>query len=348
MPLEAATYVQDLVITNPVGATDPKSDGDNHLRLIKQVLKTTFPDANGVVRFSTFIKTLLDDADAVTARATLGAGTSSYVDPLTTRGDLLIRNAANVTSRLAVGAATRFLRSDGNDPSWAQVNLSSDVTGTLPLGSMPDFDGLTLVDNPASTAFIAGTTAAATNRKFRLGEVGGWCALEQQSAAASATLDFVLSPYTTDFEDFEFIASSLIPATDAVNLWVRFSTDGGATYDAGASTYSYGNLGEVTGALTSNNSNADTHMEMNCATLGNTAGEEFAFRMMLVNPSQTTKRTQAIWSGYHMDSVPRASTTSGGGARLANQDTDAVRFMMSTGAITSGKIVMMGRRKVLL
>lgn len=45
MALETGTYVDDLVTTNPVGGTDPFSQGDDHLRLIKSVLKTTFPNA---------------------------------------------------------------------------------------------------------------------------------------------------------------------------------------------------------------------------------------------------------------------------------------------------------------
>lgn len=42
MALENGTYVKDLVITNPSG-TDAISQGDDHIRLIKTVLKNTFP-----------------------------------------------------------------------------------------------------------------------------------------------------------------------------------------------------------------------------------------------------------------------------------------------------------------
>ena len=43
MGLESAQYIPELVDTNPIGATDPVSEGDNHLRMIKLVLQTTFP-----------------------------------------------------------------------------------------------------------------------------------------------------------------------------------------------------------------------------------------------------------------------------------------------------------------
>lgn len=42
MPIETATYISDLVPANPL-TTDPVNQGDDHLRLIKQVLQTTLP-----------------------------------------------------------------------------------------------------------------------------------------------------------------------------------------------------------------------------------------------------------------------------------------------------------------
>lgn len=42
MSLETAGFIKDLVPTNPEG-TDPKSQGDDHLRMLKAVLKAQFP-----------------------------------------------------------------------------------------------------------------------------------------------------------------------------------------------------------------------------------------------------------------------------------------------------------------
>lgn len=50
MGLETATYIDDFVTTNPPG-TDKKSQGDDHLRLLKSVLRTTFPRAGKAFRF---------------------------------------------------------------------------------------------------------------------------------------------------------------------------------------------------------------------------------------------------------------------------------------------------------
>lgn len=42
MPLEGGTFINDLNVSNPLG-TDTKAQGDDHLRLIKSVLKSSFP-----------------------------------------------------------------------------------------------------------------------------------------------------------------------------------------------------------------------------------------------------------------------------------------------------------------
>lgn len=48
MALETGTYISDLVAANPLGS-DGKDKGDDHLRLIKTLLKASFPNVNGAV-----------------------------------------------------------------------------------------------------------------------------------------------------------------------------------------------------------------------------------------------------------------------------------------------------------
>lgn len=49
MGLETATYISDLVATNPVGATDDRSTADDHIRLLKDVLQNSFPNITGEI-----------------------------------------------------------------------------------------------------------------------------------------------------------------------------------------------------------------------------------------------------------------------------------------------------------
>lgn len=59
MPLETGTYIDSLNASNPVGASDPKSQGDDHLRLIKSTIKNTFPNIAGAM---TLTQTQLNSA----------------------------------------------------------------------------------------------------------------------------------------------------------------------------------------------------------------------------------------------------------------------------------------------
>lgn len=88
----------------------------------------------------------------LTATALLWPAMRAQVDvfPLTTRGDLLTRDASTYV-RVAIGAANRVLCSDGTDPTWCQASLSAGhVTGTLPIANggtgqttqTPAFDAL--------------------------------------------------------------------------------------------------------------------------------------------------------------------------------------------------------------
>ena len=60
MGLETATLISQLVISNPL-AGDTTSQGDNHLRMIKDVLKTNFPGSGG----TGFSKVILSTEDEI-------------------------------------------------------------------------------------------------------------------------------------------------------------------------------------------------------------------------------------------------------------------------------------------
>lgn len=74
------------------------------------------------------------------ARGGTGAGTAlaafNALSPLTTRGDLLTRDASN-NIRLAIGAANTFLKTNGTDPAWtagAALTKVDDTNVTATLG----------------------------------------------------------------------------------------------------------------------------------------------------------------------------------------------------------------------
>ena len=94
MGLETGNTVEALVAANPVGLSDTKSKGDDHIRLIKAVLKATFPGFSGAfnhVQLKTSAYTVLatDNGSVInttgtwtltlSAAATMGDGTSLVI-----------------------------------------------------------------------------------------------------------------------------------------------------------------------------------------------------------------------------------------------------------------------------
>lgn len=75
MGLETGTYISDLNASNPVGATDPKSQGDNHIRLIKATILATFPNISGAM---TLTHTQLNNA-AIKTESNIFTGDPSAV-----------------------------------------------------------------------------------------------------------------------------------------------------------------------------------------------------------------------------------------------------------------------------
>ena len=135
MGLESATYVDQLNGSNPDG-TDTIAQGDDHLRLIKTVLKTTFPDATNIrstapdVSASDALKIL-----KVNSGGTATEWVASAASPLTTKGDIYTYSTAD--ARLAA-------------PSLTPITGLGSVTGAG--------NGLKLVSDSASTEGVKWVT----------------------------------------------------------------------------------------------------------------------------------------------------------------------------------------------
>lgn len=125
MGLETATYINGLVATNPVGATDPKSAGDDHLRLIKATLLATFAGITGAV---TATHTELNYVHGATG--TTGSGNLVLSASPTFTGTI---GAASLTATGTVAAATLT----GAGSGITALNASNLASGTVPDARFP-------------------------------------------------------------------------------------------------------------------------------------------------------------------------------------------------------------------
>jgi hypothetical protein len=76
MPLEIGTFISDLVTTNPAAA-DAVSQGDDHLRLIKSTLKSTFPNITGAVTPTHTTLNFVDATSSIQTQLNAKAPTAS-------------------------------------------------------------------------------------------------------------------------------------------------------------------------------------------------------------------------------------------------------------------------------
>lgn len=93
MGLETGTYISDLNASNPIHATDPVSQGDDHIRLIKSVLLATFPNVDGAVNFTPTEANYLDGVTGTTGTGSLVLSASP-----TFTGDVTVNTIGGIAS----------------------------------------------------------------------------------------------------------------------------------------------------------------------------------------------------------------------------------------------------------
>lgn len=157
MALEAPTFISDLVATNPTPG-DPKSQGDDHIRNTKYVLKMTFPNVSGAI---TPTHTQLNYMVGVTSNVqtqinlkqnTADAVTYAYVNGL----------AFSSALPGQAGAAGKITTTDGTTSSWADWASFNDARAVdVATSATPDiWAGVGKVVLMTGTTTVTGFAAA--------------------------------------------------------------------------------------------------------------------------------------------------------------------------------------------
>jgi len=132
MALESTTYIDGLVITNPTG-TDPRSQGDDHLRLVKSTLRSTFPNVAGAMTATHTELNLIDGYTGTTAELnyndvpTLGTVEASKT---------VTADAVGITKKLKTQEQTEIVNAVGTVSTATAINfaLGNVVTAVLASG----------------------------------------------------------------------------------------------------------------------------------------------------------------------------------------------------------------------
>ena len=129
MGLETATYISQLVDTNPT-TSDPVSQGDDHLRLIKSVLQDQFTTLGAAAVTTTAAE--LNLLDGVTTLAPEGTAVLSTGE---SGGTKFLREDGDGTSSWQSAAGTTYTAGDGLDLSTTTFSTDLLSNGGLEIQS---------------------------------------------------------------------------------------------------------------------------------------------------------------------------------------------------------------------
>lgn len=165
-----------------------------------------------------------------------------------------------------------------------------------------------------------------------------WVKIAEGSVTAAASLDITFAP--ANWRELRFVLTDFSPAA-AANLLIRTSTDGGTTYDAGASSYVWNSMrvshtGAVTGAGSATATSIQTFVSQG------TGAVSTGLDVTLEAPSTVSPRGLRFF-GHYTAALHEAIT--GSGYRNGSIDVDGLRFLYSTGNIASGKYKILGLRE---
>ena len=237
MALETGNYIDDLVITNPT-ASDPISQGDDHLQLIKKVVKQSFPSVDGAVH--AIHPTSTEPATSLTAGL-------MWFD--TAANLLKIRNEANDAW---VTLAVSIITSNSVD-----INAGT-VDGAVIGGATPAaITGTTLTGN-TSLALATGATVTGVDN----GSLGASATLLATQGAIKTYVDAQVTAQDLDFQgdggtgaiDLDSqtldIAGGSGITTTAGSQTLTVAGDDATTSTKGVSSFSSDNFSVSSGAVT--------------------------------------------------------------------------------------------------
>lgn len=185
MGLETSTYVDGLNIANPA-ATDGLAQADDHIRLIKTVLKNTFPNLTGAV---TATQANLNNTTAIPSTLTdLGITDGSNGMVLTTDGS---GNFSFVA--LPAGTTDTNYYVTGGSFSGTTLTLQRSGLSSVSISGFPQ----SITDNTQignGAGYITSAPAPSTSQVgsatagMQAGDVGSYAFLKQVSGAVNQTV----------------------------------------------------------------------------------------------------------------------------------------------------------------
>lgn len=323
----------------------PAANVNNALReIMAQVATARTGDDDGIVTGTAGADGQIPkwnaDGDLVDSGASLsGADTTIVTGTAGTDGNLSKWNAdgdlIDAGVSLSGSDATAITGTAGTDGNLSQWNADGD-----------------LVDGPAY-----GTSGA--NKLLQLDASGNLPALDGSNLTGTSGMRFLATVDASNdstiaftqlngslYDAYLIVGTAIIPASDGVNLYMRTSSNGGSSYDSGASNYEYRvNSQHMSSVIPSGIVGPAAQIPLTTTTIGSGAGEYGVSFIMDVLMPHLAVPTFFSWRGVYQDTAGSfIQLQSPSGVRAAAADVDAIGFFFSSGNIESGSITLWGLR----
>lgn len=167
--------------------------------------------------------------------------------------------------------------------------------------------------------------------------------LATTTASASAQVDFVLTSYTA-FRHFRVEFDGVRPSVDEGQLWFRVSEDGGSTFKAGASDYSYSHNRTDTPGTNNPAGSAGTAQIPVIGSGINTgaASDSGAGSVTVFHPAGTSLHKRILYSASSTSGTETNAVVGGARYRGTTNAVNAIRFLPDSGNIASGTFKLYG------
>ena len=221
------------------------------------------------------------------------------------------------------------------------INRNIDMNGNILSNVI--LSGIGISDFAEVVTFADTVTFTGTATFNNAANRGNFVRLSTQSAATSATIDFTTGIDST-YDEYVLTVNDLKVATDGAELYLRISTDSGATFKAGASDYIWGQAVVFGGGGVFAGSAGATHIEIG-ANMGNASDEGFSGEIYIYNPSSAAlhKRINVISSWIAADANIVGIYASA--TYITDNDAiNALRVLADSGNLTSGTFTLYGRK----
>lgn len=186
-----------------------------------------------------------------------------------------------------------------------------------------------------------GTTATWT--ELGAGGGGGLIPLDEQTASASSSIDMTTGIDST-YGVYLVTMENVRPTTEANPFWMRTSTDGGSSFDSGASDYGYSRTqNESIAGFISSTDNSDSKLPLVASTdPGNVGGESLSGNVWIYNPSNASYNTNVASSLVVNTRFGSFGHYTIHGCRKSTGDVDAVQFLFNGTTVATGTFRLYG------